>query len=29
MTKQEMTELIELMMAFGVQHGVRFADDPT
>lgn len=29
MTKQEMTELIELMTAFGIQNNVKFADDPT
>lgn len=29
MTKQEMSELIELMTAFGIEHVVRFADDPT
>lgn len=27
LTKQEMTELIELIFAFGAQHGVEFADD--
>lgn len=27
MTKAEMTELIELIFAFGAQHDVRFADD--
>ena len=26
MTKSEMTELIELMMAFGAERGVKFAD---
>lgn len=27
LTKQEMTDLIELIFAFGAQHGVVFADD--
>lgn len=27
MTKAEMSELIELMTAFGAQQGVKFADD--
>lgn len=27
LTKQEMTDLIELIFAFGAKHGVQFADD--
>jgi hypothetical protein len=28
LSKQEMSELIELIKAFGANHGIRFIDDP-